>query len=245
MRMGSKRLPNKAIRKIAGKMVIERVIERLKRSCEVDELVLATTDQSKDDVLVKIAERLGIGYFRGSENDVLDRYYQCSLRYPQYNNIIRIMGDCPLVDPVVIDETVAFFEKNNYDFASNAERNGETFPDGMDVDVSKKSVLAQAAKKAKLNSEREHVIPYIRENKKFKQGYYSAEHNFSHFRLVLDEKNDFAVIKFLIKNSKLTDSYLDYISLLTKNPAIMFKNRQIKRNQGYLKSLKQDALIKQ
>lgn len=242
-RLGSSRLPGKVLKRVNGVALLEYEINRVRQAKKVAKIVVATSNKKIDNQIEKLCKKIRIGCFRGSENDVLDRYYQCSLRYPRYNNVIRIMGDCPLVDPIIIDETVNFFEKNNYDFVSNAERNKETFPDGLDVDVFKKSVLAQAAEKAKLPSEREHVVPYMRENKKFKKGYYSADHDFSHFRLVLDEKNDFEIIKFLIKNSQLTDSYLDYISLLTKNHEIMFKNMQIKRNEGYLKSLKQDALI--
>jgi spore coat polysaccharide biosynthesis protein SpsF (cytidylyltransferase family) len=244
-RMGSTRLPGKVLKRVNGVAMLEYEIKRVGRAKKVNKIVVATSNKKIDDRIEKLCEKLGIDCFRGSENDVLDRYYRCSSRYPQYNNIIRIMGDCPLVDPVIIDETVSFFEKNNFDFTSNAERNKESFPDGLDVDVFKRSVLELAAEKAKLPSEREHVVPYIRENKKFKKGYYSAKHDFSHFRLVLDEQFDFEIIEFLIKNSELTDGYLHHISLLTKNPKVMLKNIHIKRNEGFLKSLKEDGSIKQ
>lgn len=241
-RTGSTRLPRKVLLKVDGVSMLEYEIKRIKQSKKIDKIVVATTTKQEDDKIEKLCNKIGINCFRGSENDVLDRYYQCSLQYPQYNNIIRITGDNPLIDPAVIDQVANFFEKNNYDFSSNVERKKETFPEGMDVEVFKKSVLFQAAKNAKLNLEREHVTPYITKNKKFKKGYYSADYDFSHLRFALDKKEDLAILKFLIKNSKLTDGYMQYIPIITKNPKIMFNNMHIKRNEGYYNSLEKDQI---
>ena len=241
-RMGSTRLPNKVLLKVNRTPLLEYEIKRVSQAKEIDKIVIATTVKKEDDKICELCQKLKIDYFRGSENDVLDRYFQCSLQYPQYKNIVRITGDCPLIDPKIIDQVITFFEKNNFDYASNIEK--ETFPDGLDVEIFKSALLKQAAQQAKLNSEREHVTLYIRKMKNIKTGNLSSKHDFSHFRLTVDEKKDFEVIKFLIKNSNLNDGYLKYISLLTKNPKIMFKNMYITRNEGLQKSLKNDFIIK-
>lgn len=241
-RMGATRLPDKVLLKVNKMTLLEYEIKRVQQAKKINKIVIATTTERRDSRIEKICKKIKIDCFRGSEDDVLDRYYQCSLKYPRYNNIIRITGDCPLIDPVIIDQVIGFFEKNNFDYASNVLK--ETFPDGMDTEIFTKGALTVSAKKAKLTSEREHVTQYIIKNKRFKKGNFSAEHDWSHFRLTVDNPEDFKVINFLIKNSKITDSYLDYISVLTKHPEIMIKNMHIKRNEGLLKSLKNDLKMK-
>jgi len=241
-RMGSTRLPNKVLKKVAGVTLLEHEIKRVKQAKKIDKIVVATSIKKEDRQMENLCKKIKIDCFRGSEDDVLDRYYQCAQKYPEYNNIIRITGDCPLIDPKVIDQVINFFEKNNFDYTSNTIK--ETYPDGMDIEIFKREALEISAKNAKLASEREHVTQYMIKNKRFKKGNYSALSDWSHIRLTVDEPADFAVIKFLIKNSQRTASYLDYISLLTKNPEIMLKNMHIIRNEGFLKSLKGDYKIK-
>lgn len=240
-RMGSTRLPGKVLKEVNGITLLEYGIKRVKQARLIGKIVVATSDKKADDKIEKLCQKINIDCFRGSEDDVLGRYFQCALKYPMYNNIIRITGDCPLIDPAVISQVIAFFEKNDYDYASNVL--SETFPDGIDVEIFTREALVESAKRAKLASEREHVTLYIRNSKKFKKGNLEVEQNWSHFRLTVDEKNDFEVVKFLIKNSSPTAGYLDYISLLTKHPEIMMKNTHIIRNEGLLKSLKKDKII--
>jgi spore coat polysaccharide biosynthesis protein SpsF (cytidylyltransferase family) len=237
-RMGSTRLPGKVLLKIGGVPLLEYEIKRIEQVKKVDKIVVATTVNKQDDKIEKLSKKIGVACFRGSENDVLDRYYQCALKYPQYGNIIRITGDCPLIDPEVIDGVITFFDENDFVYACNVEP--PTFPDGMDMEIFKKSAIVKAAKEAKLVSEREHVTPYIRNKMKIRKGNFANQYDFSHFRLTVDNKEDFEVIKFLIENSKITDGFMKYISLLTKNSEIMAKNMHIVRNEGYLKSLKND-----
>ena len=237
-RMGATRLPGKVLKKVKGITLLEYEINRVRQANKISKIVVATSDKRADDKIEKLCKKINIDCFRGSEDDVLDRYYQCSLKYPRYKNIIRITGDCPLIDPLIIDNVIAFFEKNKFDYASNVLK--ETFPDGMDVEIFTRNALTESAQKARLGSEREHMTQYMIKNKKFKKGNFTAEHDWSHFRLTVDEKKDFEVVKFLIENSKPTAGYLDYISLLKKNPEIMAKNMYITRNEGLLKSLKED-----
>lgn len=239
-RAGSIRLPGKVLLEVDGISLLEYQMKRVRQAKKIDKIVVATTNQKTDDKIEKLCKKINIDCFRGSEDDVLDRYYQCSLLYPQYKNIIRITGDCPLIDPVVIDNVITFFEKNKFDYASNVL--SETFPDGMDVEIFTSNALHESAQKSKLGSEREHMTQYIIKNKKFKKGNFAAENDWPHFRLTVDNPEDFEVVKFLIENSKPNASYLDYISLLTKNPKIMLKNMHIIRNEGLLKSLKKDKI---
>ena len=238
-RTGSTRLPNKVLLKAGKVSLLEYEIKRIRQSKFIDKIVVATTVSKKDDIIEKLCKKNKVDCFRGSEEDVLDRYYQGSLRYPKFSNIVRITGDCPLIDPAIIDGVIDLFLKNKFDYASNVEK--ETFPDGLDVEIFKREALDEAAQRAKLASEREHVTLYIRNAKKYKKGNLSSEYDFSHFRLTVDEKEDYEVIKFLIKNSNIYDGYMKYVSLLTKNPEIMMKNIKIKRNMGLAKSLRDDS----
>lgn len=239
--MGATRLPGKVLLKVNNITLLEYEIKRVQQAKKIDRIVVATTINKQDDKIAELCQQIKINCFRGSEQDVLDRYYQCSLKYPEYKNIIRITGDCPLIDPKVVDDVINFFEENSFDYASNIEK--ETFPDGLDVEIFAKDALAESAKNAWLLSEREHVTQYIRKNKKFKKGNLAAKKNYANFRLTVDNKEDFEVVEFLIKNSSQTAGYLDYISLLEKNPQIMKKNMHIIRNEGLLKSLREDRIV--
>lgn len=240
-RMGSTRLPGKVLKKVNGISLLEYQINRLKLAKKIHKIIIATSTDKSNGRLVVLGKHLKIPVFRGSENDVLDRFYRATLNYPSCQNIIRATADCPLIDPVVVDQVIEFFKTAKLDYASNVSP--ATYPDGLDIEIFKKSVLIQSAKQARLVSEREHVTLHIRNKMKIKKGNLTAPHDFSHFRLTVDNQEDFEVIKFLIQHSKLTDGYLNYIALLTKNPEIMFKNTHIQRNEGYLKSIKNDYKI--
>lgn len=244
-RMGATRLPGKVLKKVKGVTLLEYEINRVKKAKGIDKIVVATSDKKNDDKIEKLCRQIKVDCFRGLETDILDRYYQCALRYPEYENIVRITGDCPLIDPAIIDEVIAYFEKYNFDYVSNnfdipGDTTKETFPDGLDVEIFKRAVLYESAQKAKLPSEREHVTLCMTKNKKYKKGNFSGANDWSHFRLTVDTPADFAVIKFLIEKGGSEAGYLDYISLLTKNPEVMLKNMNIVRNEGLIKSLKED-----
>lgn len=239
-RSNSTRLPKKVLLKVNGKSLLAYEIERIRLAKKVDKIVVATTVNSEDDDVEALCKEISVDCFRGSENDVLDRYYQCSLLYPEYDGILRLTGDCPLIDPDVIDEVIAFFERGNYDFVNNAEDKKETYPDGLDTEIFSKKALHDAAQNATAVSDREHVVLYMIANEQNKIGYVQAPYDFSHIRMTVDNEEDFSVVKFLIENSKITDRYMKYISILTKYPNIMMKNMHIKRNEGLEKSLVED-----
>ena len=240
-RMGSTRLPDKVLMKLEGKPLLEYEINRLKRSKKIDKIVLATGENPDNDPIAAWCEQNKVDCFRGSEDDVLDRYYRCALKYPECQNIVRLTGDCPLIDPEVVDLVIDFFERNNFDYASNVGQ--ETFPDGLDVEIFTKQALIEAAGQAKLASEREHVTQFIRKNAKYRQGNLAAPGNYGRFRLTVDNREDFEVIEFLIKKCGAMAGYLDYLRLLEQNPEVMKKNSHIVRNEGLQKSLREDKII--
>lgn len=241
-RMGSSRLPNKVLMPVNGKSMLEHEINRVRLAKTIDKIVVATTEVPADDEIVEACKTIGVNCFRGSEADVLDRYVQCARRYPEFGTIVRITGDCPLIDPVEIDHVVSYFLTSDLDYACNNAFGKETFPDGLDTEVFTRQALERAFAEAKMASEHEHVTLYIKQNESFKRGNVCAEHDFSHFRLTLDEQADFEVLKFVIENTEPEDGYLEYISLLTKNPDVMFRNMTIQRNEGLKKSLEQDSI---
>lgn len=240
--MGSTRLPDKVMMKVLGKPLLWYVLDRVQQAQSINTIVVATTINRRDDVIETFCRDHNVLCFRGSEDDVLDRYYQCSQQYPNYHAIVRITGDCPLIDPKVIDTVINAFFSHCPDYASNTE--DQSFPDGIDVEVFTSKMLQEAARNARLASEREHVTQYIVKNPRVKRINVRAPADFSHFRFTVDNPEDFEVISFIIEHSSRTDSYLDYIALLTKNPEIWSKNTHIERNEGLIKSLREDRVIK-
>lgn len=240
-RTGSTRLPRKVLLKVKGKTLLEYVFDRVSLAKKIDKIVIATTDKKEDDEIERLCKKIGIDVFRGSENDVLKRYWECAKKYPKYENIVRITGDCPLIDPKIIDELVGLFEKGEFDYASNVLK--ETYPDGMDVEIFSRKSLEEASNKADKMSEREHVTLHIRNNPEFKKGSLEHEKNFSHIRLTVDREEDFEVVKFLIENTEIKASFMEYVELLEKSPEIMMKNSKVIRNEGLIKSLKEDKIV--
>ncbi len=237
-RMSSTRLPGKVLREINGVSLLQYEINRLRLAENIDQIVVATSVVPESDGIAKLCERIGMECFRGSETDVLNRYYECTEKYPDYDTIVRITGDCPLIDPKVIDEVINLYDTGHYDYVSNVLE--ETFPDGMDVEVFSRQTLEESEREAQKKSEREHVTLYMRSQKKFKKGNLSASQDYSSYRLTVDNLGDFEVVKFLIENCHADATYLDYIRLLDEHPEIKKLNVNIKRNEGLFKSLKKE-----
>lgn len=160
-RMGSSRLPGKVLMDIAGRSMLARVVERVQRAPGIHEVVVATTVAPADDAVAAEAGRLGVTCFRGSEQDVLDRYYQCAQAHAA-QVIVRVTADCPLLDPEVTGHVVAAFLEHRPDYASNTlER---TYPRGLDTEVFSMDALTRAWREALQPHQREHVTPYFYEN---------------------------------------------------------------------------------
>ncbi|MEK7551832.1 MAG: glycosyltransferase family protein [Patescibacteria group bacterium] len=237
-RMSSTRLPGKVLKEINGKPMLFYCLERLKESKTLDKVVVATSDHKDDDVIADFCQKEKVDCFRGSLEDVLSRYAECAKKYPEYDTIVRVTSDCPLIDPKVVDKVVSNFLKEKMDYVSNVLE--ETFPDGIDIEAFSRKALLASDKEALLHSEREHVTLYIRNNPKFKKLNIKNKVNMSKYRLTVDNPEDFEVISFLIENYGYKLTFEEYCKHLDKHPEIMEKNSKIERNAGLKKSLKED-----
>lgn len=242
-RMSSTRLPGKIMKDIEGEPMLWRVIERVKAAKNTQDIIIATTENEADRQVIEFAQKRGINVFAGSESDVLDRYYQAARFFGNPEVIIRVTSDCPLIDPEIIDKTIEFFLKNDFDYASTG-RIQSTFPDGLDTEVFKLSALERAWREAKLLSEREHVTPYIWKNPRlFKVGELKNEKDLSHLRWTVDEERDLEFVRAVFQNLYRSDKIFhlnDVLDFLERNPEVAEKNQGIIRDEGYFKSLKED-----
>lgn len=244
-RMGSSRLPGKSLMEIEGKPLIWHVVERARRSKEADEVVLATTVERVDDRLAEFAKNNGIRFFRGTLDDVLDRYY-CAAKEVNADIVVRVTGDCPLVDPLLIDEALRIFKTGKYDYVSNGQ---EPWMDGFDVEVFSFSALEDAWKNAKMASEREHVTPHIKNNPKNRKFYMKNDPRFDGIQCSVDRREDLEFVKAIYKDmlnggKDHMFTYKDVMALLEKRPELLKINRGSVVNEGYFKSLKEDKKIK-
>ena len=245
-RMGSTRLPGKMLLPIVdNKGALELMLERVRRARQLQKIVVATTTSPSDDRLVDLCKRLGYEYFRGDENDVLERYYQAALAFGPAEVIVRLTGDCPLHDSDVIDLVVGEYLKGNCDYVSNTQK--YTFPDGLDVEVFSFSVLERARREANLKSEREHVTSYIWKHPGiFKTVNVEYKKDLFGKRWTLDEKEDYEFITHIYKNlykKKPAFGMEEILELLAKHPELEEINKHLTRNEGYQKSLKEDEIL--
>ncbi len=242
-RMSATRLPGKVLMTIQGKTLLEIEMERLQQAIRLDQIVIATTINPADDAIEALARKKGWAYFRGDENDVLDRFYQAAKEF-KADVIVRITGDCPFHDPRVVDRLAEFYLQNTdkYDYASNVEP--ATYPDGMDLWIFPFRTLKKAWKEAKLLSEREHVCPYIWKNPQiFRIGHLSSPVDYSHHRWTVDNAADFDVVKTIYENLYREGEIFhmeDVLQFLEKNPSLKKMNTEEIRDAGYLKSLRED-----
>lgn len=244
-RVGSTRLPGKVLRPILGLPMIIRQIERLSRVRRIDRLVLATSTDEADDGLAQLCEGHGVCCFRGSLNDVLDRFYQAAGEYvPEH--VVRLTGDCPLIDPDLVDRVIACHVGEGNDYTSNTIP--PTYPDGLDVEVVRFRCLQEAWKEAVLPSEREHVTPFVyRRPDRYKIGHVRNPVDLSSLRWTVDEPEDFDVVTAIYEalypgNPMFTTD--DILAHLDRNPALKNANIRYGRNEGYLRSLEADEAIR-
>ena len=237
-RTDSDRFPKKVLELIDDKSVLWHVINQCKQTKL--EIIVATTKRKIDDPIVEIAKKTKVRFFRGSKNDVLDRYYQVAKKFG-LKWIIRITADCPIIDPRESMKVVKLLRSGNMDYVALDEK---TYPDGLDTEGFTFESLEIAWKNAKLKSEREHVSPYIKNNN-FKKKTISYKDNLSHFRWTVDYKDDLEFFKLIfkkLKNKKIIHLD-DILKILNNNPELIKINSSHKRNDGYQKSLKNDKKI--
>jgi len=233
-RMGSTRLPGKVMKDLNGKPVLWHVIERVKQAKNIDQIIIATTTHKRDKIIYDKAMEWGVKAYKGSEEDVLARYYETANKY-EIDTVVRITSDCPLIDPYVIDEIVEYYNKNNYTLVTNAgsDLNNRTYPRGLDTEVFSFEVLEKAYNTAEEKYQREHVTPYIYENYT-NIFYYKNNNDLSNYRLTLDTKEDFELIKVLYDKlyQEKHDFYLnEIIEVLNKNKELLKINQKIKQKE--------------
>ena len=230
-RMGSTRFPNKVMRPMAGTPMIGLLLGRLAASQRIDSIALATSDAPANEPMVDYVRGLGHLVYRGSENDVLDRYYQAA-REAGADIVVRITGDCPLIDPVVVDAVIDVYEKQGVDYASNVSP--PTFPDGLDTEVFSFKALETAWREARAQPEREHVTPFIRESGKFAQANYSSGGDASGERWTVDEPEDFAVVQKVYEHfhPRRDFGWHEVLALSKQHPEWFMANKHLARNEG-------------
>lgn len=239
-RMSSSRLPGKVLMEVKGKPLLQWQIERLARSSMMDSLVVATTSNPGDSGVCSLSEKLGVTCHRGSENDVLDRMYLAAIK-ADADIVIRLTGDCPLVDITVCDSLIRFFLDSEADYANTSPH----FAEGLDCEVMKISALDKAWKEATLSSEREHVTLYIRNSGLFDCKVLDNDRDDSKYRITVDEEADFKVVRHLFEQLKdpVTDQFDSVRAILDRDKDIFALNSSIIRNEGMKKSLETDSVF--
>ena len=235
-RIGSMRFPSKILKEIEGKSLLQIHLERLKKSRYGDNLLVATTFEHGVDKIIHIADLMKVNYYQGDTDDVLGRFYNASKDLnPDY--VVRVTSDCPLLDPVLLDEVVQLAINHNLDYTSNTLI--EAYPDGQDVEVIKWSALEKSWIETTLKSDREHVTSYVRKNSSFfgenlfTSKNFKSSVNYNRVRMTVDESKDFDAVKTLIINLGADKNWKVYTDFILNNPEL-FYNQKIMRNEGSL-----------
>jgi len=238
-RMGSSRLPGKVLKKIDEKnTILDYVINQLQVCNKIEKIIVATTNLQEDNIICTHLDSQQIEYYRGSSNDVLDRYFQCAKKFSM-DIIVRITSDNPLIDPNIVDEIINEYENKKCDFATNTIH--RTFPHGTEVEVFSFDVLKKAQENAKKPSEREHVTTYIRDpQNKFRLVNVENHENISKIRYTVDRTEDLEFVKEIVKNIHARPILLKHILDLHKNKPEIFKINENIKHDGYITSLKKD-----
>jgi len=227
-RISSSRLPGKAMMEIKGKPILEHIVTSLKFSKQSDKLIIATSDNTDDNSIENLAKKLGVFCFRGSKNDVLDRFYKCAKLHGG-ELIIRITADCPLIDPEVVDEAIVLCKMGNYDYCSNMIN--QTYPQGYLVEILTFETLEKLYKNCHNPLSREHVTYDIRkhpENYKIKELLLPTNQDRHQWRLTLDYEEDFKLLSKIFSYLYKPNSYIRYnsvVQLLDKHPELLELNR--------------------
>lgn len=229
--MGSTRLPGKVMKPINGIPMIELLLKRLANSKGIDQIVVATSAAVVNRPLVDHVSGLGVTCEQGSENDVLDRYVDTAKKH-QADVVVRITGDCPLIDPMLVDECIAAFFEQGVDYLSNTD--SPTYPDGLDIEVMKFSALEMARTESSETFDHEHVTPYIRKSPKFSKGRKSNSEDLSALRWTVDDPEDFEVIANVFEHFSpdIYFSWKDVLQLQQDQPKLFEPNQGTQRNQG-------------
>lgn len=229
-RIGSTRLPGKVLKEVLGKPLLQYQLERVKQSTKIDEIVVATTDKKRDDVIAQFCKSELVSVFRGSEKDVLKRYYDAAKVY-QADVIVRLTADCPLISPEIIDRIIETYVDTSAQYVSNTVE--RTFPRGLDVEVFSMEVLEKVHREAALVSEREHVTKYIVSHPhQFEIVQVQHDEDLSEHRWTVDTQEDFLLMKKLLETiypKKPNFTMEDILNTLRIYPSWQNINKHIKQ----------------
>ena len=241
-RTGSRRLPGKVLEDVAGAPLIARVLERAARIPGADRVVLATTSADSDDRLADVGAGLGFEVVRGRVDDVLARFALAAER-TDASVVVRVTGDCPLLDPAVSGSVLRAFATEGVSYASNIEP--PTYPDGLDTEAFSRETLDIAHREARLASEREHVTPFIRSRpERFPRANVESAADLSALRWTVDEPSDLEFVRTIYRLAGDTDFGMDrVIAILEQHPELAGLNAGIVRNAGLLHSLQNDRIV--
>ena len=239
-RMGSTRLPRKVLKKIMGKPMLWHLINRVKKSKYIDTIIIATTKDKKDDAIEDFANKYNLGIYRGSENDILDRYYNAARKY-NADVIVRIWGDCPLSDPEIIDKTIEEFLTYKADYANNFSP--PTFPVGMNVEIYSFNTLEQIWKEIKNPFFRDYPFEYFYANQEsFRAIYVKNNVDLSDINWTVDYIEDFKLVTKIFEKLNSKDKVFnmkDILELVGKHPELSDINKGLERNIEYTADLKE------
>jgi glutamate-1-semialdehyde 2,1-aminomutase len=229
--MGSARFPNKVMQPICATPMIGLLLGRLAKARRIDQIVLATSEDPRNEQLAHYVRELGYEVYRGSEEDVLDRYYVAAKRYGA-DVVVRITGDCPLIDPEVVDAVIEKFSSSGVDYASNSAP--PTYPDGLDTEVFSAQALEAAWSGANSSYEREHVTPFMSESSQFARGSHVNASDESAERWTVDEPEDFEVVRKVFEHfhPRVDFGWLEVLALARARPEWFAANRHLVRNEG-------------
>lgn len=223
-RMGSTRLPGKVLMEVDGQPLVDYQIERVKKSEKIDKIIVATSILDQDDKIEEYCLKAGIPCFRGSQDNVLERYFECAEKYGA-ETVVRLTADCPLIDPAVIDATIELFEKNHADYAANTvPPETSTFPDGMDVEVFSMNALKDAHLNCSDPRDREHVtFHFWKYSNPYKTVQLKNGIDLSGYRMTVDYPEDFTVVEYVIrklKQGEIPGTMNEIIYIIDKNEEI-------------------------
>jgi spore coat polysaccharide biosynthesis protein SpsF len=243
-RASSTRLPGKMLAPILGQPMLARQIERLRLARSIDLLVVATSDDRSDDALAALCAELGVACCRGSLNDVLTRFHGAYDAYGPAQHVVRLTGDCPLIDPAIVDLIIDAHKTSGADYTTNAIQT--SWPDGQDVEVMRAGALLRAFAEGKLTSEREHVTPYIYNHpESFRINHVKGPRDLSALRWTVDEAEDLAMVREIFAELYPVNpifSLDDVLALLARRPELAGINANFRRNEGYALSVANDSV---
>ncbi len=242
--MDSTRLPGKVLFEIDGKTIIEIMVERMKHSKKLDRIIVATSTSKKDDLIENFCLKNNIECYRGSEDNLIARYKEIT-DLIGVDIIAKFGADCPLIDPIVIDEVISTYLDNNYDYVSNYGPPPRTYPEGMTLDVYSAKILSEAFNEAQRPSEKEHISPFFWNNpERYRLHRVDYKIDLSKIRLSLDYPEDYKLIQIIFKNLFMNNTnfftFEDIIHFLDDNPDLVKINSHIESNMGLKRSFKED-----